>query len=72
MGLRQDDIKLTSHLTVNIGLRWKVSDRPSDGKGKLVDFWPTAASNDLAANPFLRLHRRIEFSGHVPNGDNTK
>jgi hypothetical protein len=67
-GFAQDDIKLNPHLTVNLGLRWEGIGQTSDGKGKLVDFWPSLASNDLAANPFSGFIAASNFPGSIPSG----
>jgi hypothetical protein len=64
----QDDIKLNSHLTVNAGLRWEGIGQTSDGAGKLVDFWPSKASNDLANAPFSGFVAASNFQGTLPNG----
>jgi hypothetical protein len=64
----QDDIKLNAHLTLNLGLRWEGVGQTSDGAGKLVDFWPTLASNDLASQPFSGFIAASNFQGTLPNG----
>ena len=67
-GFAQDDIRVSTHLTVNVGLRWEGIGQTSDGKGKLVDFWPTLASNNLAANPFSGFIASSNFPGTLPPG----
>jgi hypothetical protein len=64
----QDDIKLNPHLTINLGLRWEGVGQTSDGAGKLVDFWPTLASNDLAGSPFSGFIAASNFKGTLPSG----
>lgn len=64
----QDDIKLTPHLTINAGLRWEGIGQTSDGAGKLVDFWPSKASNDLANAPYSGFVAASNFQGALPNG----
>jgi Carboxypeptidase regulatory-like domain len=67
-GYGQDDIKMTPHLTINIGLRWEGLGQTSDGKGKLVDFWPTLASNNLTTSPFSGFIAASNFPGVLPAG----
>jgi hypothetical protein len=67
-GFGQDDIKLNPHLTVNLGLRWEGIGQTSDGAGKLVDFWPSLASGDLANSPFSGFIAASNFKGTLPNG----
>lgn len=67
-GYGQDDIKVTPHLTVNVGLRWEGLGQTSDGKGKLVDFWPVLASNNIVANQYAGFIASSNFPGSIPTG----
>ena len=52
-GFVQDDVKLTSRLTVNAGLRYEIFGPPSEIRGRLLSFDPTTATPGAPASGTL-------------------
>jgi hypothetical protein len=65
----QDDVKLTTRLTWNAGLRYELFSPPSEIHGRLVNFDPALASMSAAASGTLSGYVvTSNFAGPVPDG----
>jgi hypothetical protein len=65
----QDDIKLNSRLTVNLGVRWEVFGGLSEKDGRLVNFWPTDATNDFSTgSTYSGYVVANNFKAAIPDG----
>lgn len=70
-GYFQDDIRLTSRLQVNPGLRWDYFGVLADSTGNLTNFWPSLAgawSAPVAGGTYLGFVVPSNFSGSLPAG----
>lgn len=65
----EDDFRATSHVTLNLGLRWDIYGQTSDTTGLLVDFWPQLAKNNFGTSGTLSgLIAASNFPGTLPAG----
>ncbi len=64
-----DDFKISSKLTLNLGVRWEVFGQAVDTHGYLVNFWPQLANNDFSGGgTFSGLVAAGNFPGTPPAG----
>jgi hypothetical protein len=69
-GFAQDDIKATSHLTINAGLRYEIFGAPTEINGRLANFDPSLATTGLlpASGSFTGFTIPSNYPGAVPSG----
>jgi hypothetical protein len=68
-GFVQDDLKLSSRLTVNAGLRYEYFGPPSEIYGELSNFDPAIATDDVpASGSFSGFVLPSNFPGSLPAG----
>ena len=69
-GFAQDDVKLTPHMTVNLGLRYEIFGAPTETNGRLTNFDANTASIGPVpvAGTFSGFTVASNFLGTVPAG----
>ena len=69
-GFAQDDVKVTSRLTVNAGLRYEIFSAPTETNGRLANFNPLVATTGSipAAGTFNGFTLPANFVGTLPAG----
>ena len=68
-GFIQDDIRVTSRLTINAGLRYEYFGPPTETNGHLSNFDPSLASSQVSAGgSFTGFLLPANYSGSVPSG----
>jgi hypothetical protein len=67
-GFVQDDFKLASHLTLNLGVRWEYFSLPSDNTGDSTNFWPGLAEPWVIpeGNDYMGFVVPSNYKGDLP------
>ena len=70
-GFIQDGVKLTSRLTLDLGVRWEYFGLPLDTTGNLTNFWPSLAAPGAqlpASGTYQGFVVPSNFKGVIPAG----
>jgi hypothetical protein len=68
-GFAQDDIKVTSQLSINAGLRYEIFGAPTEIHGRLTNFNADIAAGGIpAAGTFSGFSVPANFPGQIPDG----
>jgi hypothetical protein len=60
----QDDYKVNSRLTLNLGLRWEAGTNPTEAKGR-TSILPSLASTSMVVWPYLASIAKLNFEPRV-------